>query len=208
MNIGIIGAGSLGGAVGRALAAGGHDIVLSSRHPERLREEAPRITTSTIDGCVRTADLLLLSTPYRVLPEISRQLRPLLAERNDDQRIMVLDATNPSPGADSDEISQTAYRDGMGITTQKYLPDARVVRAFSSVNAGEITRSRSAAQPLAIPVAGDDPAAVDTAAQLVRDAGCAPVVTGDMSTARKFEWGNPGCLVHTDEHGMRRVLEL
>ena len=40
MRIGIIGAGNIGGTVGRLLADAGHEVLISSRHPEQLGERA------------------------------------------------------------------------------------------------------------------------------------------------------------------------
>ena len=48
--IGVIGAGSLGGAVGRVLVKAGHEVKFSSRHPEELaamaRELAPALRSA------------------------------------------------------------------------------------------------------------------------------------------------------------------
>ncbi|HZT50369.1 MAG TPA: oxidoreductase, partial [Stellaceae bacterium] len=45
---------------------------------------------------------------------------------------------------------------------------------------------------LAVPIAGDDAAAVAIAAGLVRDAGFDPVVVGMLADARRFQRGSPG----------------
>jgi predicted dinucleotide-binding enzyme len=199
MILGVIGAGHLGASVGSAVAAGGHEVILASRHPESLRAPGPRMRTASVQEAARDADVLLLSTPYRALPGIADVLTPFVAGT------IVLDATNPDPG-DDDELSAVAQRDGVGVTTQRFLPEARMVRAFSSINAGQVPASRNAPTPLAVPVAGDDPDAVAVVEQLVRDAACTPVVTGDLASGRIFEWGGPACLVDTDELHMRRIL--
>ena len=51
MRIGVIGAGELGGMVGRVLVKAGHEVKFSSRHPEELaamvRELGPRASIGT-----------------------------------------------------------------------------------------------------------------------------------------------------------------
>src|SRR5438067_8827287 len=51
MRIGVIGAGSLGGTVGRLWVETGHEVMFSSRHPEELasivRELGPRASAGT-----------------------------------------------------------------------------------------------------------------------------------------------------------------
>jgi predicted dinucleotide-binding enzyme len=43
-----------------------------------------------------------------------------------------------------------------------------------------------------VPIAGDDPQAVQIAVSLVRDAGFDPVVVGKLADARRFQRGQPG----------------
>jgi len=42
-----------------------------------------------------------------------------------------------------------------------------------------------------VPLAGDDPQALEVASQLVRDAGFEPVVVGPLSRAKDFDVGTP-----------------
>ena len=84
-------------------------------------------------------------------------------------------------------------RDGIGAVSSKYLPGTRLVRAFNTLSykvlAQEAHRSGDA---VAIPIAGDDQAALGVAAGLVRDAGFDPVVVGGLARAREFQMGAPG----------------
>ena len=201
MIIGVIGAGHLGTSVGLACAKGGHEIILSSRHPERIRTDAKNVQVSTIANCALEAEIILLATPYSTLPELARKLEIAISEK------IVIDATNPDP-SDKGELAETSRREGMGVTTQKYLKTAKVIRAFSSINAGNVTCSRKQPLPLAVPVAGDDEKAVEIVKKIVRDAGCVPVVTGNLASGRIFEWGNPGCFVNTNESDFRKQIKL
>lgn len=90
MKLGVIGAASLGGAVGRAWAGfAGHDVMFASRHPDRLRVSGSRLTVADVVTCAMTAEVLLLATPYTALPDLGWRLNDRLAGR------VVLDATNP-----------------------------------------------------------------------------------------------------------------
>ena len=90
MQIGILGAGSVGLAVGRRLAGAGHRVMLSSaRGPHALTPVAQEIgakATSIIDAAAQ--ELVLLALPWPVVPEV---LDPLPGWQG---RILV-DATNP-----------------------------------------------------------------------------------------------------------------
>ena len=55
--------------------------------------------------------------------------------------------------------------EGIGVVSQKYLPGARLVRAFNTLNYKIFASEANRPDPkLAVPIAGDDPEAVKTAA--------------------------------------------
>ena len=96
------------------------------------------------------------------------------------------------------------------ICSAKLLPGTRLVRAFSAVDATAVAASagRSSGK-LGVPLlAGDDAQAVQIAAQLVLDAGCEPVIVGDLAEARSFQRGNPAFRANTTALELRRLLGI
>ncbi|WP_205555518.1 NADPH-dependent F420 reductase [Pectobacterium polaris] len=206
IRIGVIGSGSLGGAVGRAWVKSGHEVMFASRHPEELRSmtEAlgPRASVGTPKEAASFGDVILVALPYSALPGIGRDLQEELRGK------IVLDASNPTAFRDGD-LMRAASRDGVGATSARLLPGVRLVRAFSAVNATAIDASANGRRTtLAIPIASDDTEALDVAAQLVRDAGSAPVITGNLASSRVFEDGTPIDEADTDEATLRKMLNL
>jgi 8-hydroxy-5-deazaflavin:NADPH oxidoreductase len=125
--------------------------------------------------------------PYAALPQIGRDYGDALRGK------IVLDACNAVAARDGAPISDEVERDGVGVTSQKYLPGARLVRAFNTLNYLIFAKEANRADPkLAVPIAGDDPEAVRMATGLVRDAGFDPVVVGNLAEARRFQRGAPG----------------
>jgi predicted dinucleotide-binding enzyme len=119
-----------------------------------------------------------------------------------------LDATNPGPGSDN-ALAREAMANGVGQTSTKYLPGTRLVRAFSAVDAWAVRDSAGRQSgKLGVPIAGDDAEAVQVAAQLVRDAGCEPVVVGNLAAASSFQRGGPGFRANTTIPELRRLLGL
>ena len=186
IKIGVVGSGKLGGAVGGRWVKAGHEVFFSSRHPEALKGlvEAlgPRATAGSVKDAIAFADVVLLAVPYAALPEIGRDNAAALAGK------IVLDACNPIAARDGD-IAKEAMANGIGATSQKYLPGTRLVRVFNPVPYrsfdGEPARS---GEPIGMPLAGDDPVAVKVASQLARDAGVEPVVV-PLSRAMDFAPG-------------------
>jgi 8-hydroxy-5-deazaflavin:NADPH oxidoreductase len=206
MRIGVIGAGSLGGTVGRLWVKAGHEVLFSSRHPEELasmtRELGPRAAVGTPREAAEFGTILLFAVPYEALLQLGNDLGDALRGK------IVLDACNPSAGSGS-ALAREAEANGVGVTSAKLLPGTRLVRAFSAVDATAVDASaRRATRKLGVPLAGNDREAVQIAGQLVRDAGCEPVVVGDLAAARSFQRGGPGFRANTTAPELRRLLGL
>jgi hypothetical protein len=191
MRIGVIGSGKIGGTVGRLWVKAGHPVLFSSRHPEELasmvKELGPLAKAGTVAEAIAFGDALLIAIPYGAVPAFGRDNAAALTGK------IVLDADNASPARDGAELAAEVEKNGIGVTSQKYLPGTRLVRAFNTLNYMILAREANRPPPrLAIPIAGDDAAAVQVAAGLVRDAGFDPVIVGGLPDARKIQRGNPG----------------
>ena len=206
MRIGIIGAGWLGGTVGRLWVKAGHEVMFSSRHPETfvalVQEFGQCACAGTAAEAAAFGEIVLIAVPYSALPLLGRDHHDALAGK------IILDACNPyapDPAAFRREI-ETA---GVAESSAKYLPGTRLVRAFSAVDATAVEASAAGqGAKLGVPLASDDAEAMQIAEQLVRDAGCEPVVVGDLAAARRFQRGGRGFRANTNAAELRRKLGL
>jgi len=120
----------------------------------------------------------------------------------------VLDAGNAVAARDG-AIADEVERDGVGVTSQKYLPGTRLVRSFNTLSYMIFAREANRPDPkLAVPIAGDDPEAVRVAASLVSDAGFDPVLVGKLADARRFQRGGPGYGQQVSAAELRQKLSL
>jgi 8-hydroxy-5-deazaflavin:NADPH oxidoreductase len=188
VRIGIIGTGKIGAALAALWVRSGHDVMISSRHPEELAPLAaklgPKARVGTPAQAAAFGPVVMLAVPYAATPQIGRDFAKELAGK------IVLDAGNPYPDRDG-PMADAARAKGAGPSDKEFLPGVRLVRAFNAIIAGNLlSQTNRAAGLIAIPLAGDDPAALKQAAILVRDAGFDPVVVGDLSQARRFDVGS------------------
>ena len=187
LKIGIIGAGHIGGTLASLWVKAGHEVLVSSRHPEQLKglvsSLGPRARAGTPREAARFGDVVLISVPYGALPQIGRDLRTELSGK------IVLDTGNPYPQRDGD-MAVEARRKGTGVSSAQFLPGVRLVRAFNAINSGDLaSEAHRSGERIAIPLAGDDSQALEVAQRLVRDAGFEPVVVGPLARAREFDVG-------------------
>lgn len=190
LNIGIIGSGHIGGTIGGLWVKAGHPVLFSSRHPDELKGLVADLGSLARGGTVAQAiafgDALLVAVPYGALPQIGQEHGDALKGK------IALDACNAVAARDG-AIADEVERDGIGVTSEKYLPGTRLVRAFNTLSYSIFAREANRPEPrLAVPIAGDDPEAMRVAAGLVHDAGFEPVTVGKLADARRFQRGGPG----------------
>jgi 8-hydroxy-5-deazaflavin:NADPH oxidoreductase len=207
MPIGVIGSGKIGGTVGRLWVKAGHPVLFSSRHPEELagmvKELGPLAKAGTVAQAIAFSDVLLLAIPYGAYPAFGKENAAALKGKT------VLDAGNAGAARDGAEIAAETEKNGIGVTSQKYLPGTRLVRAFNTLGYTILAREANRPPPrLAIPLAGDDAAALRVATALVHDAGFDPVVVGNLAAARKIQRGNPGYGQAVSAAELKQKLDL
>ena len=189
LNIGIIGTGNIGGALARHWVNAGHEVFISSRHPEELQalaeELGPRAHAGTPAEAANFGEVIIVSVPYSAIPQIGAELGASLANK------VVLDTSNPIARRDG-AIADLVLQEGSGLATASFLPGARVVRAFNCIPAASLA-NQSNRQPerIAIPLASDDAEALVIAQMLVDDAGFDAVIVGPLAIARHFDLGQP-----------------
>jgi predicted dinucleotide-binding enzyme len=187
LKIGIVGTGNIGGALATHWAKAGHELVISSRHPEELQELAkslgPKVRVGTPSEAARFGDVVVLSVPYKATPDVGRDLASIWKGK------IVLDTGNPYPFRDG-AMAQDARKRGTGVTSKEYLPGVRLVRAFNAISEKNLKNDGNRKEGRwAIPLASDDAEALKVAERLVRDAGFDPVVVGGLARAREFDVG-------------------
>lgn len=127
----------------------------------------------------------MVSVPYGALPRVGRDYAANLKGK------VVLDTCNPYPSRDGD-MTDAAREKGTGVASAEYLPGVRLVRAFNSIPHFSLRdEAYRKGEPVAVPLAADDDAALKLAVRLVKDAGFEPVVVGPLSRAKEFDVGTP-----------------
>src|SRR5262245_4608394 len=92
MRIGIVGAGMIGSTLAKLWVDAGHDVRVSSRHPETLQPLVEQLGTRASAGTPVEAatfgEVVMLTVPLKAVPDLAHDLAPLLSGK------VVLDTGN------------------------------------------------------------------------------------------------------------------
>ena len=208
MKIGIIGAGMIGSTVGKLWVDAGHEVRFASRHPEDLQPLAAalgeRASAGTPADAARFGEVVMLTVPLAAIPGLARDLGDLLNGK------IVLDTGNAyerRDGAAAGEAS--AHAGGSAAWAAEMFPGARWVKAFNTVYFKTLeSEAHRDGERVGIPLASDDPAALEVAARLVRDAGFDAVIVGPLARGKEFEPNTKSYNTGMSGSQVRKVLGL
>ena len=206
MNIGIIGAGNIGGNLTRRFQELGHKVfVANSRGPETLAglAEETGATPVSVQEAARRGEVVIVTIPEKNIPDLPHDL---FAGVSDD--VVVVDTGNYYPQQRDGRIA--GIEDGMiesrWVSQQLGRP---VVKAFNNIYAEHLLKSgRPAGTPgrIALPVAGDDDRAKSIVLTLVDELGFDGVDAGRLDDSWRQQPGTPVYAADFDAEGVRRAL--
>jgi predicted dinucleotide-binding enzyme len=186
VKIGILGAGHIGGTLGRLWAAAGHSLCFGARDRQSAaalaRELGADAGAGTVAEAIAFANVVLLAVPHAAVETLVSEHALGFAGK------VVIDATNAFLGAPDRPVAVG----GSSTWTASRMPGAHVVKAFNTVNFATLaSEAHQGADRIAIPVASDDATAAEAVEGLVRDAGFEPVHVGGLAEGARFEPGSP-----------------
>lgn len=195
MNITIIGAGNIGGTLGKKWAAAGHQIWFGVRNPDRSKFDELRSVGEicAIDQALKHGEVVLLAQPGDAVADFAATHGATLADKT------VIDATNNIHGRDFHSLALLAEK----------APTAQLVRAFNNLG-WECFKSPSInGEPIDLFYCAHA-ASRPVADKLIADAGLRPIYIGDVDTAPVVDgiarlWFS---LVFGQKHGRHLAFKL
>lgn len=182
MKIAIIGAGNVGGTLGKLWAQKGHEIMFGVPNPSKLAQLVKSIGATVRAGNVPDAasfgEVVVLATPWPATEEAIRSAGNLAGKT-------VVDCTNPL----TPDLSGLAIGtdNSAGEEVARWAAGAKVVKAFNTIGAANFANPHFGAATASMFIAGDDPSAKSAVTRLAAELGFDVVDVGPLRAARFIE---------------------
>jgi len=191
MEIGIIGAGMIGGTLARRLSQLNHKITIAnSRAPETLKHLAREINgkAGTVYEAGQDKDVVIITIPQKSILTLPEDL--FENEKND---LVIIDTCNYYPLSRDGVINEIEQ----GLTSSEWVQEKvkrPIVKTFNSVSSVVLNnegRPKGDRNRVALPISGDRLKDKDIVADLLNQLGFDIVDVGELKNSWKYELGAP-----------------
>lgn len=122
MKIAILGAGNIGGTLGKKWHDAGHEVVFGVRDPDSPKTKAALVQAQDvkaldIKSAIEFGEVILFSIPWKTVPEVAKEYAAVLNGKT------VIDATNNFAGPIINNLA----------VLSEAVPDSKIYRAFNSL---------------------------------------------------------------------------
>jgi NADPH-dependent F420 reductase len=181
VKIAIIGSGNVGRGLAEASVRAGHNVTLSSAHPEKARQVAQATGAQAADSnrkAIEGAELVILAVPFGAIDEVVKELGEGLQGKT------VVDVTNPlKPDMSGLAVNGTSVAEQI----QSRVPSAHVAKALNTVFASLMSNPKSDGNQVDGLVAGNDGPGKTAVIEFMRSIGLRPIDAGPLAMARTLE---------------------
>ncbi len=178
LKIAIFGAGNVGGALGRIWSSKGYKVTFGVPDPQNNTRATGDIPITTNKEAAAGADVVVLTVPWTAAHEAIRLAGDL-------SNIVLIDCTNAmAPDLTGLVLGTTT---SAGEMVASWAPNARVVKAFNTIGAGNYDNAQFGSERADGFYCGNDESAKAVVKQLIEETQLQPVDVGPLKNARWLE---------------------
>lgn len=193
MRIGVLGTGDVGKVLSRGFLSRGHEVKIGSRDPssENVRsfvaEAGGAMSGGTFAEAAAFGEVVVIATLWSgTKPALD------LAGTHNFSGKVVIDVTNPLVFSDGPPALALGHTDSGGEQVQRWLPNARVVKAFNIVGNAHMIDPSFPGGPPDMFICGNDAGAKTTVTQVLDSFGWPAIDIGGIEGSRLLE---PMCIL-------------
>jgi 8-hydroxy-5-deazaflavin:NADPH oxidoreductase len=193
MNIGIIGAGQIGGLLASKLTKLGHTVsIANSRGPASLKQLAEEIgaEAATVEEAAKNKQVIIISIPEKNVPSLPKNLFEQLPED-----VVVIETGNYYPNLRDGTISELEQSgiDSLWVQEQLGIPVVKVFNSILATSLKDMGKLKGEKNRIALAVSGDNIKAKEVVFKLVNELG---FDTFDIGTIAQSWKQQPGTSIY------------
>lgn len=184
MKIAMIGAGNVGGTLGKLWTAKGHDVMFGVRDPkdpgiqDLLKSAGSKARAGGVKDAAACGEVVVLATPWPATQDAIRSAGDLAGK-------IVVDCTNPlAPDLSGLVVGTT---NSAGEEVARWARGAKVVKAFNTIGAPNFGNPKFDSEAATMFICGDDAGAKAVVGKLAAELGFDVVDAGPLLAARLLE---------------------
>jgi predicted dinucleotide-binding enzyme len=204
VQIGIIGAGFIGGTLTRRLTALGHEVrVASSRHPDTLAELAAETGATAVwsADAAQDPDLVIVSIPQKNTPDLAPGI---LDARKENAPVIETNNYDPQQRDGKIDAIENGAPESVWVSQLLGVPVHKVFNGIYWKHLLEKGAPAGTAGPIALPIAGDDPTGKEIVFRIVDELGFDPVDAGLLAESWRQQPGTP---VYGKDYDVEKTLK-
>ncbi len=184
MRIGILGAGNVGGTLGRGWASKGHEVFFGVPRPQDdkaqdlIRGIGPKARAGMVADAAGFAEVVVLATPWQVTEDALKQAGALAGK-------VVVDCTNPLKADFSGLV--LGYTTSGAEQVARWAKAAKVYKAFNQTGFNNMGAPSLEGRQAVMFVCGDDAGHKPNVLKLASDLGFEAIDAGGLAIARLLE---------------------
>ena len=189
MNVGILGTGNVGKALARGFLSRGHEVKIGTRNPagsktiDIRKSVGARASVGAFAEAAAFGEIVVVASLWTATSNVLQ-----MAGAGNFKNKVVIDVTNPlrfEPNK-APELS-VGFSDSAAEQIQRWLPDAKVVKAFNIIGHAHMVDPQFPGGPPDMFICGNDAAAKKTVGDICRAFGWNVVDIGSIQGARLLE---------------------
>lgn len=187
MKIGIIGSGNVGQQLGLGFIKLGHEVKIGTRDVSKLSDwektAGEKGSAVSLKDAAEFGEIIVLATSWSGTENAIN-----LAGKENFKNKILIDVTNPLDFLNGTPGLAVSFGNSGGEQIQKWLPEAKVVKAFNIINAYTMCNPKREEGVPDLFIAGNDKNAKDIVSKFAKEWGWGSVIdTGDITQAYWLE---------------------
>lgn len=180
MRIAILGAGMVGGTLGKRFAGTGHEVFFGVPNPAEYADQNLVGKVGTVAEAAQEAKMIVLAVPFAAIEDAIKECGDISGK-------IVVDCTNPlTKTADGLSLS-LGFETSAAEKVAEFAAHAKVVKCFNQTGFNNMENPEVNGVKSMMFVCGDDAQSSDTVRKLAESIGFDAVNAGGLKTARLLE---------------------